>query len=55
MRAPFIDHITVNVRDLEASRAFYEAALEMARGADLRFDEAETLLQYALLRARIGG
>jgi tetratricopeptide (TPR) repeat protein len=35
--------------------AFYEAALEMARGADLRFDEAETLLQYALLRARIGG
>ena len=27
MRAPFIDHITVKVRDLEASRAFYEAAL----------------------------
>ena len=23
MRAPFIDHITVKVRDLEASRAFY--------------------------------
>ena len=27
MRAPFIDHVTVKVRDLEASRAFYEAAL----------------------------
>ena len=27
MRAPFIDHITYNVRDLEASKAFYEAAL----------------------------
>ena len=27
MRAPFIDHITVKVRDLEASRAFYEATL----------------------------
>ena len=27
MRAPFIDHLTVNVRDLEASKAFYEAAL----------------------------
>ena len=27
MRAPFIDHITVEVRDLDASRAFYEAAL----------------------------
>jgi len=27
VRAPFIDHITVKVRDLEASRAFYEATL----------------------------
>ena len=27
MRAPFIDHIVVLVRDLAASRAFYEAAL----------------------------
>ena len=27
MRAPFIDHVTFNVRDLEASEAFYEAAL----------------------------
>ena len=27
VRAPFIDHLTVNVRDLEASKAFYEAAL----------------------------
>ena len=27
MRAPFIDHIAVKVRDLEASKAFYEAAL----------------------------
>jgi catechol 2,3-dioxygenase-like lactoylglutathione lyase family enzyme len=27
MRAPFIDHITFKVRDLAASRAFYEAAL----------------------------
>jgi catechol 2,3-dioxygenase-like lactoylglutathione lyase family enzyme len=27
VRAPFIDHITVKVRDLAASRAFYEAAL----------------------------
>ena len=27
MRAPFIDHITVKVRDLEAGKAFYEAAL----------------------------
>jgi len=27
VRAPFIDHITYNVRDLEASKAFYEAAL----------------------------
>jgi catechol 2,3-dioxygenase-like lactoylglutathione lyase family enzyme len=27
MRAPFIDHVTVLVRDLAASRAFYEAAL----------------------------
>jgi catechol 2,3-dioxygenase-like lactoylglutathione lyase family enzyme len=28
MRAPFIDHITLRVRDLDASRAFYERALE---------------------------
>jgi catechol 2,3-dioxygenase-like lactoylglutathione lyase family enzyme len=27
VRAPFLDHITVTVRDLDASRAFYEAAL----------------------------
>jgi catechol 2,3-dioxygenase-like lactoylglutathione lyase family enzyme len=27
VRAPFIDHITVKVQDLEASRAFYEATL----------------------------
>ena len=27
MRAPFIDHITIKVRDLEASKAFYVAAL----------------------------
>ena len=27
VRPPFIDHITVKVRDLEAGRAFYEAAL----------------------------
>ena len=27
MRAPFIDHIVVMVRDLHASRTFYEAAL----------------------------
>jgi catechol 2,3-dioxygenase-like lactoylglutathione lyase family enzyme len=27
VRAPFIDHITVRVRDLDASLAFYEAAL----------------------------
>jgi len=27
VRAPFLDHITVMVRDLDASRAFYEAAL----------------------------
>jgi catechol 2,3-dioxygenase-like lactoylglutathione lyase family enzyme len=27
LRAPFLDHITVHVRDLAASRAFYEAAL----------------------------
>ena len=27
MRAPFIDHVTIKVRDLAASRAFYEAAL----------------------------
>ena len=27
MRAPFIDHITVRVRDLAVSREFYEAAL----------------------------
>ena len=27
MRAPFIDHITLKVRDLAASRTFYEAAL----------------------------
>ena len=27
MRAPFIDHVTVMVRDLAASQAFYEAAL----------------------------
>ncbi|HET6763664.1 MAG TPA: tetratricopeptide repeat protein [Longimicrobiaceae bacterium] len=35
--------------------AFYEAALEMARTSGLRFDEAETLLQYAVLRSRMGG
>jgi catechol 2,3-dioxygenase-like lactoylglutathione lyase family enzyme len=29
MRAPFIDHITVRVRDLDASRRFYERALEI--------------------------
>ena len=28
MRAPFIDHVTLIVSDLEASRAFYERALE---------------------------
>jgi catechol 2,3-dioxygenase-like lactoylglutathione lyase family enzyme len=28
MRAPFIDHVTLRVSDLEASRAFYERALE---------------------------
>jgi catechol 2,3-dioxygenase-like lactoylglutathione lyase family enzyme len=28
MRAPFIDHLTLRVRDLDASRAFYEQALE---------------------------
>jgi catechol 2,3-dioxygenase-like lactoylglutathione lyase family enzyme len=28
MRAPFIDHVTIRVRDLAASRAFYEHALE---------------------------
>ncbi|MEA2282844.1 MAG: hypothetical protein QOK21_3451 [Solirubrobacteraceae bacterium] len=28
MRAPFIDHVTVRVSDLERSRAFYERALE---------------------------
>jgi catechol 2,3-dioxygenase-like lactoylglutathione lyase family enzyme len=28
MRPPFIDHITLSVRDLDASRAFYERALE---------------------------
>ena len=28
MRAPFIDHVTLTVRDLDASRRFYESALE---------------------------
>ena len=28
MRAPFIDHVTIRVSDLERSRAFYEQALE---------------------------
>jgi catechol 2,3-dioxygenase-like lactoylglutathione lyase family enzyme len=28
VRAPFIDHLTLAVRDLDASRAFYELALE---------------------------
>jgi catechol 2,3-dioxygenase-like lactoylglutathione lyase family enzyme len=28
MRAPFIDHVTIRVADLEASRTFYERALE---------------------------
>jgi catechol 2,3-dioxygenase-like lactoylglutathione lyase family enzyme len=28
VRAPFIDHITLTVRDLDAGRAFYERALE---------------------------
>jgi catechol 2,3-dioxygenase-like lactoylglutathione lyase family enzyme len=28
MRVPFIDHLTLTVRDLKASRAFYERALE---------------------------
>jgi catechol 2,3-dioxygenase-like lactoylglutathione lyase family enzyme len=28
MRAPFIDHVTIRVSDLERSRAFYEGALE---------------------------
>jgi catechol 2,3-dioxygenase-like lactoylglutathione lyase family enzyme len=28
MRAPFIDHVALRVRDLDASRAFYERALE---------------------------
>jgi len=27
VRPPFLDHVTVKVRDLAASRAFYEAAL----------------------------
>jgi catechol 2,3-dioxygenase-like lactoylglutathione lyase family enzyme len=28
VRPPFIDHVTLRVRDLDASRAFYERALE---------------------------
>jgi catechol 2,3-dioxygenase-like lactoylglutathione lyase family enzyme len=28
VRPPFIDHLTLRVRDLDASRAFYERALE---------------------------
>jgi catechol 2,3-dioxygenase-like lactoylglutathione lyase family enzyme len=28
MRPPFIDHVTLRVRDLDTSRAFYERALE---------------------------
>jgi catechol 2,3-dioxygenase-like lactoylglutathione lyase family enzyme len=28
VRSPFIDHVTVTVRDLDASRAFYARALE---------------------------
>jgi extradiol dioxygenase family protein len=27
VRAPFIDHLTLRVRDVEASRRFYEQAL----------------------------
>jgi catechol 2,3-dioxygenase-like lactoylglutathione lyase family enzyme len=41
VRAPFVDHITVKVRDLAASRAFYEAALAPFGVRVVPYDEGE--------------
>ena len=41
MRAPFIDHITVKVRDLAASRAFYVAALAPFGVRVVTYEEGE--------------
>jgi catechol 2,3-dioxygenase-like lactoylglutathione lyase family enzyme len=37
VRAPFIDHITIEVADLERSRRFYERALEPFRARQVDF------------------
>ena len=44
MRAPFIDHVTVKVRDMAASRAFYEAALAPFGARVVPYGEEHELL-----------
>jgi catechol 2,3-dioxygenase-like lactoylglutathione lyase family enzyme len=41
MRAPFIDHVTIRVADLDASRRFYERALEPFRARVVELDGAD--------------
>jgi catechol 2,3-dioxygenase-like lactoylglutathione lyase family enzyme len=41
MRAAFIDHITIRVRNLEASRGFYEAAVTAFGGRAIELDTGE--------------
>jgi catechol 2,3-dioxygenase-like lactoylglutathione lyase family enzyme len=41
VRAPFIDHITLTVSDLDASRAFYERALEPFGIHSARLDDGD--------------
>jgi catechol 2,3-dioxygenase-like lactoylglutathione lyase family enzyme len=41
VRAPFLDHITIKVADLEASRRFYEAALAPFHSKTIAYDGDE--------------
>jgi catechol 2,3-dioxygenase-like lactoylglutathione lyase family enzyme len=39
VRAAFVDHVTLTVRDLEASRRFYRAALAPWESSELELDD----------------
>jgi catechol 2,3-dioxygenase-like lactoylglutathione lyase family enzyme len=41
MRAAFIDHITIRVRNLDAGRRFYEAAVAAFAGRAIELDTGE--------------
>jgi catechol 2,3-dioxygenase-like lactoylglutathione lyase family enzyme len=47
VRAPFIDHVTLKVRDLEASRDFYEAALAPFGIRTVTYDDDPDAPEYA--------